>query len=81
MYKFLENMMLGLPSKNLKSTDARFLIEGLQRLSAKLDTLDLGREKGFIMCGRPQWRSKGCRPRTYGKNDEVFALFFLKYTF
>jgi hypothetical protein len=67
VYEFMENMLLGLPSRSLNRVDARFLIEGLQRFSSNVDSIDVGREKSFILCGQPQWRSKGEKPRTYGK--------------
>ncbi|KAK3910613.1 snRNA-activating protein complex subunit 4-like protein [Frankliniella fusca] len=70
VYEFLEKMMMGLPSKDLRNPDARFLIQGLQRLSSLLASEEVEGEKGFIMCGKTQWRSKGQRPRTYSKVAE-----------
>lgn len=71
MYEFLEHMMLGMPSKNLRNQDAKFLLESLQRLSGAIDSSDLMKETDFLLCGRPEWRFKGERLRTYGKKKDV----------
>lgn len=73
VYEFLESMMMGLPSKTLNSMDAKFLIQALQRLSTSVDREDVGKETAFLLCGRPQWRAKGQKPRTYGKQEEDMA--------
>ncbi|XP_034231171.1 uncharacterized protein LOC117639524 [Thrips palmi] len=73
VYGFLENMMLGQPSKNLKKEDAKFLIESLQRLSTAVDNSNVAKETEFLLCGRPQWRFKGERLRTYGKTRYLFS--------
>lgn len=70
VYGFLEHMTLGLPYKNLRNEDAKFLLESLQRLSCAIDNSDVDRETEFLMCAWPEWRFMGRRLRTYAKRKD-----------